>query len=177
MLPDQLNLRVLPRRPQRFAKIRAIRLAGEFPSRPYLSGLIPNDGTDADDLKRRLLDGRYSERRMLFFLGKDVFRWIGQCLEWSASTHDLTSVADLRSQSFAGLLTASPPEAVKDKLVRWGVSDQASIFARAIGMDAAFTEPPPVELLAEQFLHDCHPYSDYLFRRYMDWQPHCEIAR
>ena len=50
--------------------------------------VYPNDGTDADDLKRRLLDGRYSERRMLFFLGKDVFRWIGQCLEWSASTHD-----------------------------------------------------------------------------------------
>jgi len=44
-------------------------------------------------------------------------------------------------------------------------------------MNAAFTEPPPVELLAEQFLHDYHRYADYLFRRYMDWQPHCEIAR
>ena len=37
-----------------------------------LSGLIPSDGTDPDDLKRRLLAGRYSEIRMLFYLGKDV---------------------------------------------------------------------------------------------------------
>jgi hypothetical protein len=141
-----------------------------------LSGLIPNDGTDADDLKRRLLDGRYSEMRMLFFLGKDVFRWIGQCLEWSATTPELTPLGDLRSQSFAGLLTATPPDDVKDKLVRWGVSDHASIFARAIGMNAAFTEPPPLELLAEEFLRGYHRYADYLFRCYMDSQPHCEIG-
>lgn len=37
-----------------------------------LSGLIPNDGSEADELKRRLLAGRYGELRMLFFLGKDV---------------------------------------------------------------------------------------------------------
>src|SRR5262249_46331004 len=41
-----------------------------------LSGLIPNDGREADDLRRRLLAGRYSEFRMLFFLGKDVLRWV-----------------------------------------------------------------------------------------------------
>ncbi len=29
-----------------------------------LSGLIPGDGTDREDLKRRLLAGRYSELRM-----------------------------------------------------------------------------------------------------------------
>ena len=46
-----------------------------------LSGLIPADGTEPDELRRRLLSGRYSEVRMLFFLGKDVFRWIEQCVE------------------------------------------------------------------------------------------------
>src|SRR5579872_1099744 len=46
-----------------------------------LSGLIPSDGSDPEELKRRLLSGRYSEVRMLYFLGKDVFRWIDQCVE------------------------------------------------------------------------------------------------
>ena len=47
-----------------------------------LSGLIPSDGTDPDELSRRLLIGRYGEIRMLFFLGKDVFRWLDQCMDW-----------------------------------------------------------------------------------------------
>ena len=46
-----------------------------------LSGLIPSEGADHDELRRKLLAGRYSEIRMLYFLGKDVFRWIGQCME------------------------------------------------------------------------------------------------
>src|SRR5947199_6066359 len=48
-----------------------------------LSGLIPSDGTEEDALRRRLLSGRYAELRMLYFLGKDVFRWIDQCVEWA----------------------------------------------------------------------------------------------
>src|SRR5258708_35718868 len=47
-----------------------------------LSGLIPDEGIDREGLKRRLLSGRYAEMRMLFYLGKDVFRWLGQCVEW-----------------------------------------------------------------------------------------------
>jgi hypothetical protein len=42
-----------------------------------LSGLMPHDGVEPDELRRRLLAGRYSEIRMLFFLGRDVFRWSG----------------------------------------------------------------------------------------------------
>src|SRR5947209_10384475 len=48
-----------------------------------LSGLIPNDGSGEDVLKRRLLTGRYSELRMLYFLGKDLLRWMEQCVEWA----------------------------------------------------------------------------------------------
>src|SRR5215831_12394458 len=80
-----------------------------------LSGLIPADGSDADDLKRRLLNGRYSEMRMLFFLGKDIFRWVDQCLDWALRVPELAAASDLRHQSFAGLLTATPPESVRDK--------------------------------------------------------------
>src|SRR4029079_17245521 len=48
-----------------------------------LSGLIPNEGIEPGDLDRRLVVGRYAELRMLFFLGKDVFRWIEQSQEWA----------------------------------------------------------------------------------------------
>ena len=48
-----------------------------------LSGLIPSDGADEETLKRRLLAGRYSEIRMLFFLGKDVFCFVmGRSVLW-----------------------------------------------------------------------------------------------
>jgi hypothetical protein len=60
-----------------------------------LSGMIPSDGSDPDDLKRRLLSGRYSEMRMLFFLGKDVMRWIDQSLEWAGRIPELSTMADL----------------------------------------------------------------------------------
>ena len=50
-----------------------------------LSGLIPGDGSDHDVLRRRLLAGRYTEVRMLFYVGKDLFRWIDQCVEWAAT--------------------------------------------------------------------------------------------
>jgi hypothetical protein len=140
-----------------------------------LSGLIPNDGSDQDDLRRRLLTGRWSEVRMLFFLGKDVLRWIDQCLDWATRVPELSG-ADVCRQSFAGLLTANPPDSVKDKLVRWGVSDHASIFARAIGLNTLFAEPPAFENLAEEFLRNYHRYADVLFRCYMDSEPYCVIA-
>src|ERR1700730_2224032 len=68
-----------------------------------LSGLIPTDGSDPDELKRRLLTGRYGEIRMLYFLGKDVFRWIEQCIDWAARTPEFEG-ADIQHQSFATLL-------------------------------------------------------------------------
>ena len=140
-----------------------------------LAGLIPGDGSDADDLKRRLLAGRYSEVRMLFFLGKDVFRWLDQCVEWAQGIPAL-SECEVGQQSFAGLLTSSPPEAVKEKLVRWGVVDYTSIFSRSIGMNAVFAQPPGFEALSEEFLRNYHRYADFLFRCYMDSRSHLTLA-
>jgi hypothetical protein len=114
--------------------------------------------------------------RMLFFLGKDILRWVDQCLEWALREPELAAATDLRPQSFAGLLTAAPPEPVKEKLVRWGVSDYASIFARAIGMNVVFSEPPPYDQLTEEFLRGYHRYADYLYRCYVDSQPHRTIS-
>jgi hypothetical protein len=110
---------------------------------------------------------------MLFFLGKDVMRWIEQCLDWAQRISELAP--DLRAQSFAGLLT-SPPEPVKEKLTRWGVADYVSIFARAIGMNAVFVEPPSSDLLSEEFLRNYHRYADYLYRCYMESQAYRPIG-
>ncbi|HTS31112.1 MAG TPA: hypothetical protein VMH81_34810 [Bryobacteraceae bacterium] len=140
-----------------------------------LSGLIPSDGSDEEHLKRRLLAGRYGEIRMLFFLGKDVFRWIDQCIEWSERVPELID-ADIFGQSFAGLLTNSAPPAVKEKLTRWGVLDYVSIFSRAIGLNAMFANPPAPETLSEDLLRNYHRYADALYRSYMESQTHRRIA-
>jgi hypothetical protein len=139
-----------------------------------LSGLVPGDGSDPDELKRRLLAGRYAEIRMLFFLGKDVFRWIDQCVEWAEREPELRD-CEIRRQSFARLLTSNPPEPVKQKLMRWGVADYVSIFSRAIGMNALFTQPPVFDGLAEDFLRGYHRYADFLYQCYIDSEPHREI--
>jgi hypothetical protein len=140
-----------------------------------LAGLIPDDGTDPEALQRRVLSGRYSEVRMLFFLGKDVLRWIAQCLEW-VEREPLLRATDLTGQSFAALLTANPPEAVRQKLLQWGVADYSSIFSRAIGLNAMFAEPPHFDRLAEGFLRSYHRYADALYQCYMDSQAHRTIS-
>jgi hypothetical protein len=136
-----------------------------------LSGLIPGDGSDEDQLRRRVLSGRYAEVRMLFFLGKDVLRWIEQCVEWVTSESELLN-REIRRQSFAGLLTASPPEKVKEKLTRWGVADYVSIFSRAIGLNAMFAQPPAFDILEDEFLRNYHRYADFLYRCYLESEPH-----
>jgi hypothetical protein len=140
-----------------------------------LSGLIPSDGSGEDELKRRILAGRYGEIRMLFFLGKDVFRWIDQCIEWTERIPELREV-EIHGPSFAGLLTSNPPPAVKEKLTRWGVLDYVSIFSRAIGLNALFAQPPAFESMAEEFLRNYHRYADFLYRCYMESQPQRQIA-
>ena len=140
-----------------------------------LSGLIPRDGTGEEELQRRLLAGRYGEVRMLYFLGKDVFRWVDQCVEWAERKAELRD-GDWRPQSFVSLLTASPPQAVKDKLVRWGVVDYASIFSRAIGLNVMFAQPPSFDGPSEEFLRNYHRYADAVYRSYLASQPHRPLS-
>ena len=141
-----------------------------------LSGLVPNDGSDPEDLKHRLLAGRYAEVRMLFFLGKDVLRWVDQCQDLVERTPELRESGEVRPQSFAGLVTGSAPENVRSKLVAWGVADYASVFARGIGLNSVFTEPPRFASLTAQFLCSYHHYADALFACYMQLQPHRKLA-
>jgi hypothetical protein len=140
-----------------------------------LSGLIPSEGSDQDELHRRILAGRFGEIRMLFFLGKDVFRWIDQCVEWAASEPGLAS-AGLGRQSFAGFLASNPPESVKAKLAAWGVADPAAIFSRAIALNAIFAQAPDPGQLSDEFLRSYHRYASSLFRSYMNAKPYGAIG-
>ena len=140
-----------------------------------LTGLIPGDGSDEDTLHRRLIAGRYSEIRMLFFIGKDVFRWLGQCAECAERIPELRDLP-VRRQSFARLITISPPNGVADKLKRWGVADYSSIFSRAIGLNATFTEPPGLHVLGEEFLLNYHRFSDLLYQGFMEAENHLQIG-
>src|SRR5215472_10342789 len=55
-----------------------------------LQGLLPSD-VEEDELQRRVLLGRHGEVRMLFFVGKDIFRWIEQCQEVAERNEELRS--------------------------------------------------------------------------------------
>src|SRR5258707_14525386 len=54
-----------------------------------LAGLLPGQGEDQDELRRKLLLSRYAEVRMLYFVGKDLLRWIGQCMDLVTRTEEL----------------------------------------------------------------------------------------
>src|SRR5580698_10413654 len=68
-----------------------------------LQGLLPQGEASRDDLDRALLDGRYSELRMLYYVGKDLARWISQCLEF-AERHQDSLPRGICYQSFASFL-------------------------------------------------------------------------
>ncbi len=52
-------------------------------SRAHLmeQGLLPTGALSEDEIHTRLVDGRYTEIRMLFYVGKDLQRWLEQCVE------------------------------------------------------------------------------------------------
>ena len=134
-----------------------------------LHGLMPSD-VDLDELSRRILLGRYNEVRMLYFLGKDIFRWMDQCQE-VADKVEMLKTLGLRTQSFAAMLVGSPPKCITEKLNSWGVSDQKTIFSRGIGLRSAFEELPPAELLSALFLKNYHRYADHLYVCYQKLSP------
>src|SRR5579872_600737 len=102
-----------------------------------MQGLLPAGQASTADLQRALLDGRYSELRMLYYVGKDLHRWIEQCLE-VLERQEGSLPETIQAQSFASLLIEDTPLNVVDKLKRWGVNDYKSIFSRSLGLNAMF---------------------------------------
>jgi hypothetical protein len=134
-----------------------------------LQGLVASPD-DESVLLRRMLAGRYQEVRMLLFLGKDIFRWLQQCVEHVAGGSQLSQGLPITEQSFASMIVEHPPEPVKEKLERWGVTDRRAIFSRAIGIHSLFEEPPPAQSLSAIFLKNYHRYADHAWICYLHSQ-------
>lgn len=127
-----------------------------------LQGLLPAGDFSSEELERRLLEGRYCEIRMLFYVGKDVDRWIEHCIDFVERDETL-SLVGYQYQSFADFLVNRPPKPVKDKLRRWGVADYKAIFSRAIGIRSIFAEVPEPEQLNPHFIRHYYRYADQMF--------------
>jgi hypothetical protein len=127
-----------------------------------LQGLIPSGELSRAELDERLISGRYCEIRMLFYVGRDLIRWIEQCLDLVDRDADLKR-AGMCYQAFAALLSDDPPRRVREKLKKWGVADYRSIFSRALGLNAIFAEMPERETLADEFIRHYYRYADQLY--------------
>jgi hypothetical protein len=127
-----------------------------------LQGLLPGNELSSEDLNLRLLDGRYCEIRMLYYVGKDLTRWLEQCMEVVARDPELRETG-IQQESFSHLLVDSAPGPVQEKLRQWGVTDYRGIFRRALGLHSVFAELPSRELLPDSFVRSHHRYADALF--------------
>ena len=127
-----------------------------------LQGLLPAGEHSADELDRALLDGRYCEIRMLFYVGKDLLRWIDQCLEHVERQPEFRNIG-VRYQSFAAYLVQHTPAAVQSKLRKWGVGDYKAIFMRALGLNAILSEAPHRQALTDEFVRNYYRYADQMF--------------
>ena len=128
-----------------------------------LQGLLPTGERSPEDLDRALLEGRYCEIRMLFYVGKDLVRWIEQCLEHIARQPELSD-AGIKYQSFAAYLVNHTPPPVQAKLRKWGVADYKSIFTRALGLNTILAGIPRRDLLADDFVRNYYRFADQMFQ-------------
>jgi hypothetical protein len=106
-------------------------------------------------------EARRLEMKMLCCLGKDLNRWLGQCLEFAATDPQL---AELSEGLILDLLVKDPPASVAAKMLKWGVADFRNIFARALGLNAVFPNPPSRENIADDFARNFTAYADGLYR-------------
>ena len=127
-----------------------------------LQGLLPTGELSTDELERRLLDGRYCEIRMLFYVGRDLLRWIEQCQEYVDTNSDLKEKG-YKFQSFAAYLVENPPAKVVTKLKQWGVADYRAIFQRAIALNSMLGEAPDRDWLSPEFVRHYYRYADHIF--------------
>jgi hypothetical protein len=99
---------------------------------------------------------------MLFYVGRDLLRWIDQCLDYAEMDPDVKA-RGYKFQSFAGFLVENPPSRVVEKLKQWGVADYKAIFQRAIGLNCVLAEAPERNLLAGEFIRNYYRYADHMY--------------
>lgn len=139
-----------------------------------LQGLLPGGVNSAEELERKVLDGRYCEVRMLYYVGLDVLRWVDQCMEMVERNKEMFP-ADVDRQSFIDLLVQNPPGMVQHKLRKWGVADFRAIFTRAIGLNTLFAKVPPRDVLSDEFLRNYFRYADQIYASVQSHRPHGRI--
>jgi len=129
-----------------------------------LQGFLPREDTPSQELDQRLLRGRYAEIRMLYYIGKDLVRWMEQCAEMvvASGAHEGRRI---RPETFAVLLVKDIPAHVRTKLETWGVLDFCSLFRRAVGLHAVFTQIPEPEGFNADFLRRYHRYVDQWYEQ------------
>ncbi len=136
-----------------------------------LEGCLPRQSVPERQLEQHLLRGRFAELRMLFYVGKDLGRWMEQCLEVTSARPELEQLG-LGPEAFAILLVENTPANVRRKLEMWGVLDYRSLFRRAIGLHSVFEELPPAECLNGDFLRRYHRHADRWFEF---WKQGCHL--
>lgn len=127
-----------------------------------LQGLLPSGERTSEQLDTALLEGRFCEIRMLFYVGKDLVRWIEQSLEYIDREPTLRGTG-IQYQSLAAYLVHNTPVTVQTKLRKWGVADYKSIFMRALGLNAILSRVPERGILADDFVRNYYRYADQMF--------------
>ena len=138
----------------------------------YSHGLL--ELGEAEGVESTLLQGRYSEFRMLCCIGKDLLRWMRQCTDFAGRNEQLSG-AGIREQSFSELLVVHTPQRAQTRFEGWGVADYRRIFRRAIGLNAVFPHPPDYSVLSMEFLVNCYAYADALYLTYQNVVPFAKL--
>ena len=99
---------------------------------------------------------------MLYYVGKDLARWIDQCVEFADHNREHLP-SGITFQSFAAMLVQDAPANIQEKLRKWGVADFKSIFTRALGLQYVFAAAPARELLCDDFLRNYFKFADQMF--------------
>ena len=143
-----------------------------------ISMLRESDQSDEknQELERQMLDGRFTEFRMLFYVGKDVCRWLEQCVDTCDRESELQG-AGLGQQAFARLLIEDTPPDVAEKLKSWGVIEYSRIFSRSIGIYNQFRLPPTAEMLQTSYLRYYYRFADFAFAAWKDLKKGPAISR
>jgi hypothetical protein len=141
-----------------------------------LQGLLPSGERSTEDLDKSLLEGRYCEIRMLFYVGKDLVRWIEQSLDHIERQPGF-GASGIKFQSFAAYLVQNTPPSVQAKLRKWGVADFKSIFMRALGLNAILSDVPARGVLADDFVRNYYRYADSIFLCRQSQAPFTDIAQ
>ncbi|HBY64483.1 MAG TPA: hypothetical protein DEH78_32080 [Solibacterales bacterium] len=140
-----------------------------------LQGLLPSGDLSPEQLERRLLDGRYCEVRMLYYVGRDVVRWVDQCMEVVERDERLRD-SGIGRHSFYGLLIHATPAPVREKLKRWGVADYQAIFTRSVGLNLLFADAPDPDILATEFIRNYYRYADQMFVANQKAEPYTTVT-